>query len=159
VSTYDVLLFLHVLAAFILVAAVVLHAFAITAPTGDGRPAEVVRTLRLIRVGEVLAGVGAVGTLVFGIALVIQVDRYRLWDGWIIAAFVLWLASGGAGDRASRYYSGVRRRAESLAVEGRDGPNPELVGLLRAPRGLALQGLAALLLLLLLVDMIWKPGA
>jgi uncharacterized membrane protein len=159
VSLYETLLFLHVLAAFFLVAAVVLYTYLIAASLGANRPADVARTLGLVRVGDALSGVGMLGTLAFGIALAIQVDGYELWNGWIIAALVLWLAAGGTGDRSSRHYIRVRRRAEALLAEGRDGPSSELAELVRDPRALAVHGLLVLFLLLLLIDMIWKPGA
>jgi uncharacterized membrane protein len=159
VSLYETLLFLHVLAAFALAAAVVLYTVSIGASLGAARPGEVVQVLRLFRVGDALSGIGLVGTLAFGIALAVQVDGYALWDGWIIAALVLWLAAGGVGGRSSRHYGRTRGRADALVAEGRDGPSPELAAALRAPRALALHVLLVALLVLLLLDMLWKPGA
>ena len=158
-SLYETLLFLHVLAAFALVAAVVLYTCVIVASLDADRPGEVARTLRLVPVGDALSGLGMVGTLAFGIALAIEVDGYELWDGWIIAALVLWFAAGGTGDRSSRHYRRARQRAVALAAEGPDEPSAELAALLRSPTALAVHGLLVVLLLLLLVVMIWKPGA
>jgi hypothetical protein len=38
-------------------------------------------------------------TLGFGIWLAISLDAYHPWDGWIIAAIVLWAVAGGTGAR------------------------------------------------------------
>jgi uncharacterized membrane protein len=158
VSRYDWLLFLHVLSAFAVVAAIVLFSVVIAAGRQTDVPSEVERLFRIARVGDVLVGVGSVGVLVFGIWLAIDVDAYQLWDGWIIAAFVLWLALGAVGSRASRIYNAARDRARQLAREG-DAPSPELRALVRSSAGLRLQIVSVVLVLAFLVDMIFKPGA
>jgi uncharacterized membrane protein len=123
------------------------------------RPGEVVRTFRMSTLGDVLSGIGALGTLAFGIWLAFEVDGYKLWDGWIIAAFVLWAIGGGLVDRAARHYRRVRGRASALLRDGRNEPSSELSELLTAQRALVLHGLGVALTVLLLADMIWKPGA
>ena len=158
-SLYEWLLFLHVLAAFTLVAAIVLYTYLIVASLNVDRPGDVVRTFRGVTLGDVLSGVGGLGTLAFGIWLALEVDGYELWDGWIIAAFVLWAASGGLVDRAARHYRQVRARARALLGEGRNEPSSELSALLTSPRVLVMHSLGVVLTLLLLLDMIWKPGA
>jgi uncharacterized membrane protein len=159
VSLYEWLLFLHVLAAFTLIAAIVLYTYLIVASLSVDRPGDVVRTFRMATLGDVLSGVGSLGTLAFGIWLALEVDGYKLWDGWIIAAFVLWATSGGFVDRGARHYRRVRARAKALLGEGRDEPSSELSALLTSPRVLVLHSLGVVLTLLLLLDMIWKPGA
>ena len=139
-SRYDWLLFLHVLAAFALVSAVVLFTVAIAAGWNRDVPSDVVRIFRISRLGEALIGIGSVGALVFGIWLAIDVDGYELWDGWIIAAIVLWLVGSGSGGR--------------LAAAVREGePAPAIDG------ARAMVMVMALSTLLLLLDMIFKPGA
>jgi uncharacterized membrane protein len=159
VSRYDWLLFLHVTSAFALIAAVVLASVLVVVVRNRDVPSEVARLYGLTRLGEVLGGVGSIGALVFGIWLAIDVKGYELWDGWIIAAFVLWLVMGAFAGRAGKVINGVRDRARALASEGGDAPNAELRSLVRDPRGLWLQAATALAVLLLLVDMIFKPGA
>jgi len=158
VSRYDWLLFLHVLSAFAVVAAIVLFSVVIAACRQTDVPSEVERLFRVARVGDVLVAVGSVGVLIFGIWLAIDVDAYKIWDGWIIAAFVLWLALGAVGSRTSRIYNVARDRARQLAVEG-DAPSAELQALVRSSAGLRLQIAAVVILLAFLVDMIFKPGA
>jgi hypothetical protein len=87
---YDWLLFLHVLAAFMVAAtAVVYTAVALGASPGGAA----------IRVADWLWNVGALGTLVLGIWLALYVDGYEIWDGWILGAIAVWLIATGAGER------------------------------------------------------------
>ena len=78
------------------------------------------------------------GTIIFGIWLAIQVDRYHPWDGWIVAALVLWLVAGSAGVRAGRTFEGD-------PVAGRGA-------------GIRFQLINTVGILAILVLMIWKPG-
>ena len=88
---YDWLLFLHLLAAFMLaVTAVTYSAVALGAFAGG--PA--------IRVADACWNVGGIGTLVLGIWLALYVDGYEVWDGWILGAIALWLVATGTGERA-----------------------------------------------------------
>ena len=51
------------------------------------------------------------------------------------------------------------QKAQELNAAGQTGPNSELLALNRTSQGLVLQVLASLVLAMILVDMIWKPGA
>jgi uncharacterized membrane protein len=159
VSRYDWVLFLHVLTAFALVASLVLYTFLIVSSRNLDVPSEVVRMFRISRVGDILVAVGSIGVLVFGIWLAIDVDEYQLWDGWVIAALVLWAIFAEVGRRTGKVYDAARTRARSLVAEGRDTASPELNAMLRSPTGRALQLASLALVLLLLIDMIYKPGA
>jgi hypothetical protein len=159
VSRYDWLLFLHVLTAFSLVAAEVLVTLLIVGGWKLELPSEISRMFRLSRFGDVLFGVGAVGTILIGIWLAIDLDEYKLWDGWVIAGLVLWAALMGVGGRTARFYYAGRDRARALVAEGRDVASPELTAILRSPTGLALHVATVVLVLLLFIDMIYKPGA
>jgi hypothetical protein len=88
---YDWLLFLHVLAAFLLVGTVVVHSAVVL-----GAPAPA----RTISVANLFWNVGGIGTLVLGIWLALYVKGYEVWDGWILGAIVLWLAATGLGSKA-----------------------------------------------------------
>jgi glycerol uptake facilitator-like aquaporin len=107
----------------------------------------------------VLVAVGSVGVLVFGIWLAIDVNAYHPWDGWIIAALVLWLVMGALGSRTGKVYNAARDRARALAREGPDAPSPELRALIQDRRALWLHVAGLVTVVLLLVDMIFKPGA
>jgi len=159
VAFYDWLLALHVLAAFSLVAALVLYTVVIAVSWKLALPSDVSRMFRLTRVGDVAVAVGAVGTLVLGIWLAIDSDDYQVWDGWIIAALVLWALSMETGRRTGTVYNAVRDRAPALVAEGRDTPHPELNAMVRSSTGLALHAATVVLILALVVVMIYKPGA
>jgi hypothetical protein len=130
VSLYDWLLFLHVVAAFSLVAGLGAYGVLVLGNGGD--------TVRRALAPPALAlwNAGGLGVLVLGIWLALEVDAYEPWDGWIVAAIVLWLVASAAGGRLSR---GVREGTADRA------------GLLLAVMGVAT--------LALLIDMIVKPGA
>jgi len=128
VSLYEWLLFLHVLAAFLLVAG--LTACGVLVLGGDAA------RRALSAPALALWNVGGLGVLALGIWLALEVDSYELWDGWIIAAIVLWLVASGAGGQLQR------------AI--REGTFD------RAGVQLAVMSLATLALL---IDMVFKPGA
>jgi uncharacterized membrane protein len=159
VSFDDWLLALHVLSAFALVAGVIVFWVLIVAvrrtDTADG-------TLRLgpaNKVAEACIGVGAGGTIVLGIWLAFSVGGYDIWDGWIVAALVLWVIAMGLGGRASAVYNQGVERARELQADGRLAPDTELLALNRTSQGLVLQTLTSLVVVLVLLDMIFKPGA
>lgn len=156
---YDWLLALHVLAAFSLVAALVLYSIVIVVSRSLTVPSDVSRFFRVTRVGDVAIVVGSIGTLVLGIWLAIDSDDYQVWDGWVIAALVLWLLSMGTGRRTGEFYNAVRDRARALVAEGRDAPDSELAAKLRSNTGLLSHAATVVLVLALLVVMIYKPGA
>ena len=113
----ELVLFLHVLMAFLLAATSVMgSAVVLGAAVPD----------TTVRLSNLLWDVGGIGTLVFGVWLAL--DEYSLLDGWILAAFVLWAAAFELGRRA---------RAEPLPWHW----------------------LRVLVVVLLLADMVWKPGA
>jgi hypothetical protein len=130
----ETLLFLHVLAAFLMVAGVVIFsAFVLGGPVN--------RATRIA--GEAVLGVGELGTLVFGVWLALDIDGYELWDGWIIAAIVLWLLATGAGSQVSQ------------SIQPRDDDSA-----LALPAAVVTaHWVRTLLVLALLFVMIYKPGA
>ena len=159
-SLYDWLLFLHVAAAFALVAALVVYWVVAVAARNVDRPNDSLRYFRIAKPANVLVIAGTVGTLVFGVWLAIDDDAYKLWDGWILAAFVLWAVAAGTGQRGGVTYANAAKLAERLAGEGRgDEPNEELRTLLQDRRAMWLNIVSSLAVLLLLIDMIYKPGA
>ena len=134
---YDTLLFLHVLAAFMVGAAVVM-----TSALVLGAPA----TRAVTRVADRLWDVGGLGTLVLGVWLALYVDGYELWDGWIVGAIVLWVLATFAAVRGRRV---ARRRAPGGAAEGARPLRPDPL----------MHWVGAAATVALLADMIWKPGA
>lgn len=159
ISFYDWLLSFHVLAAFALVAALTVYWTVAVAARGVERPADSLRYFRITRPANVLVVIGTLGTLILGIWLAIDADEYKVWDGWVLAAIVLWAISAESSRRGGENYSEAQKQAERLVAEGRNEPNAELVARLRDRNAALLNGVSSLAILLILLDMIWKPGA
>ena len=87
---------------------------------------------RAFKVGGILAAVGGMGTLILGLLLIWDAE-YEFFTLWVIGALVLWAIGTGAGERAGR--SEDREKGSKL---------------------LAVAGAATVVILIL---MIWKPGA
>ena len=153
----DWLLALHVLSAFAWIAAMVIYSVLVAGLWRTALPSEVVRLFRVSRVGDALVAAGMIGTIVFGIWL--AVDEYELWDGWIIAALVLWVAAAAVGGRTGAFYRAVSDRAKVFVADGQDVPSPELAALARSQRGLVLHVVGSAITLAILVVMVYKPGA
>ena len=158
-SRYDWLLSLHVLAAFSLVAAYVLYGVMIAWSWRRETPAEMLRLTGISRTGNVLMWVGSIGTLGLGIWLALDVDGYSILDGWILGAIVLWALAMETGRRSGTLYARAGTRAAELSAAGQEGPSTELGEILRDRRALMWQALSSLAVLVLLWDMIYKPGA
>ena len=122
----DALLFLHVLAAFLLMATVVMLSGVALGVAAPGRT---------ISLANLFWDIGGLGTLVFGVWLALDIDGYGLLDLWIIAAIVLWLIATELG-----------RRARATVDSGRE-------------RFARWHWLRTAVVVLLLADMIFKPGA
>ena len=90
--------------------------------------------------------VGGLGTLVLGIWLALYVDGYELWDGWILGAIVLWLLATAAELQGGRV---ARRRASEISGEGDAPVRPDPL----------MHWVGTVVTVLLLADMIFKPGA
>lgn len=156
-TKYQWLLVLHVFGAFLVLGGAVFAGIFNVAALRRERPSEVAVLFRLVRVAVVSISLGMVLTLGFGLWLVHDVG-YGWGQTWIVLALVLWVASnamGGAGGKGERR---VRELAERLAASG-DAPSAELSAKLRDPTRLALSWGSGVLVVLILVLMIWKPGA
>ena len=158
-SVHDWLLFLHVLSAFILVGALVLFTFLIAFLWRTDLPRDIARVSGISRLGTVLVGVGSVGALILGVVLAFEANGYAIWDPWIVAAVIMWAAMGELGRRTGLAYDAAGAKARELGAAGHDAPNPELGAMFRSSRGLIFHFATVTVLLLLLLDMIFKPGA
>ena len=158
-SLDDWILALHVLSAFSYVAGVVLFWVLVVAVRGTDTPDGTIRMDPVAKVGNAAVGIGAGGTIVLGIWLAFSIGGYDIWDGWIIAALVLWFISAEIGRRTGAAYMQGMNKAKELRTAGETGPSTELLALNRTREGLVLHVLASAVVLLILVDMIWKPGA
>lgn len=113
----------------------------------------------LTRLADAAVGVGMGGTIVLGVWLAFSVGGYDIWDPWIIAAIVLWLVAAALGRRTSEAYGDGVRKAQTLQAAGQAGPDAELLALNRTSSGVLLKALTTVVVLLIIADMIWKPGA
>jgi uncharacterized membrane protein len=156
----DWLLALHLIAAALLVAALVLFSSLIISgwKTADV-PSSAARMMSISRIGSIVIGIGSLGALIFGIWLAVDIDAYSVWDGWVIGAIVLWAIAMAAGGRSGKAYAAAGERAQELIATGNDAPDAELGALMRGSSGLWLHLVTCTLVLLILIDMIWKPGA
>jgi uncharacterized membrane protein len=100
------------------------------------------------------------GTLIFGIWLAIDADAYQVWDGWVLIALALWLVAAGTGQRGGQTYAEAAKLAAELDGQGRgDQPSEELRVKLQDRRAMWLNVVSSVAVLLIVVDMIYKPGA
>jgi hypothetical protein len=155
VSFDDWIVALHLLSAFALVASMVLFWTLVVATR---KLTDVDARITYGRVGDLggrIIGVGFAGTIIFGIWLAFAKDGYAIWDGWIIAAIVLWAIGGATGGRAGAEYQKVLEHAQELKAAGQ----PAQPGAFRSSSGELMLAISSLAILLLLIDMIWKPGA
>jgi hypothetical protein len=140
---YETLLFLHVLAAFMLMSAVVMLSAAVL-------------SAQLPSSAETLANrlwdIGAVGTIVFGLWIVFREDVYDVTDGWILGAIGLWVVAGALAG-IIRMSIGEAQAAPA-ATEG--GESRAVAWPARAVR---LHWVHAAVTVGFLVLMIWKPGS
>jgi uncharacterized membrane protein len=156
VGTYDWLLFLHVLGAFLVLGGAVLAGVFNFAALRRERPSEIAMLSKFARVGVVSIGIGMVLTLVFGLWLVHHVG-YGWGQTWIVLALVLWVLANALGGIGGGREKKTRELAERLAAEG-DAPSAELTARLRDPVWLALSWGSGIVILVILALMIWKPG-
>jgi len=159
VNLDDWILALHVLSAFAYVGGVVLFWILVVAVRRVDLPEATIRMEPIVKVGNAAVGVGAGGTIVLGIWLAISLDAYQVWDGWVIAAIVLWAISLATGQRTGVAYMQGMTKAQELQASGQTGPSAELLALNRTSNGVLLHFATTVAVLLILVDMIWKPGA
>jgi uncharacterized membrane protein len=157
VSRYDWLLFLHLAGAFMVLGGVVMAGiFNVTALRRE-RPSEIALMFRMAQIAATLISAGLLVTLAIGLWLVSDAD-YGYGETWVVLALILWLLAGALGGIGGGREKETRLLAERLAAEG-DAPSDELQGRLRDPVTLTLSWGSGVLVIVILVLMIWKPGA
>jgi hypothetical protein len=127
---YHTLLFLHLIAAFLLAITVVMYSALALGATSSPR---------MLFIADRCWDVGGLGTLVFGIWLALNLDQYDFFDFWILLALVLWFVATGLGQN-------VQRRMGSEDVRSARAVN-------------SMHWLRTIVVIALLVTMVWKPGA
>src|SRR5687767_4548409 len=123
------MLALHVLSAFAVVAGIILFWVLIVAVRRTDTPEGTLRMGPLTRVADAAIGIGMGGTIILGLWLAFSVGGYNIWDGWIVAAIVLWVITADLGLRASAAYVPGVKKAQELQSAGQTGPSAELLAL------------------------------
>ena len=145
-SWYDWLLFLHVSGGFVFGMSLMTYWGAVLIARRPQGASPVALAETISRPANFVVGASAFVALVFGIWLAIYRDEYELWDAWILISLVLWLVAASAGGVAGSSYA---KAAQSAELEA---------GALRR-RGLLFHTTASVAFLVILVLMIFKPGA
>lgn len=156
-SKYDWLLVFHLFGAFLLLSGAVSIQVLATIAVRRQRPSEVAFYFQLSRIAEMAINVGAVVALLFGLWLTHYIG-YGFGQAWIVASIVLWVASAALGTLGGKRWQGARQEAQRLAASG-DQPTPELERLKKDPLALALTVASGMGAFVILILMIWKPGA
>jgi uncharacterized membrane protein len=107
-----------VLGAFALMGAITLFSIVIVATWRAPRPSDIAAFAGITRAGGLLLVAGTLMTIVFGVWLAIKVDRYRVWDGWVIAAIVLWAIGTETGRRSTDAYGKIGAGGRSARAVG-----------------------------------------
>src|SRR5262245_23815559 len=149
----------HVLSAFSLVAGMILFWVLIVVGRRMDTAGDTLRLGPVAKGGNATVRLVLGGTIIFGVWLAFSYGHYDIWDGWILAALVLWFVGSGTGRKTGEAFNEAPRKALELEEAGQTGPNAELLALNRTSRGVLLHALTSVVVLLIIIDMIWKPGA
>ena len=144
----DTLLFLHVLAAFMLVSAVVM----LSASVLGAQIPSATETL-----ANRLWDISGAGTIGFGLWIVFREDAYDVTDGWILGAIGLWIVAGALAG-IIRKTLGEAEAQPAVAVAGAEGATAGQAVAWPA-RAVQLHWVHAAVTLGFLILMVWKPGA
>ena len=158
-SFLDWIFALHLLTAATLVGSLVMSWIVVVALYSAETADETLSLNRVALVGTATTVAGLAGTIGFGLWLAILHDAFQVWDGWVILAIVLWAIATMAFLRSFVEYAKPAARARALVASGQTGASADLAALNRTRAGLLLRALASAAVVLIVIDMIWKPGA
>jgi uncharacterized membrane protein len=159
VSTYDWLLFLHITGAFLFAGGIVVAGVLSVAAQLRTRPSEIAVLLGLIRFAVIAIGIGSLLTLVFGLWLVSEAPwGYTYGQAWVVAAIALWVVGNAMGAQGGKRERKTQELAAKLAADG-DTPSEELQARMRDPLSMFLSYGSGVLIVVVVVLMVWKPGA
>jgi hypothetical protein len=158
-SFQDWIFSVHLLFAATLVGGFVMSWIVVVSLRSVDAAAETLSFNRVAMVGTIAIILGLPGTIALGIWLAILRPEFHPWDGWVIGAIVLWVIATVAVLRSFVEYRKPARKARELIAAGVTGPSSELVALNRTSTGLLLRALASAAIVLIVIDMIYKPGA
>jgi uncharacterized membrane protein len=159
VTFQDWIFAIHLLFAATLVGGLVMSWILVVASRSVDEAATTLSFDRVALVAVAATVLGLLGTIVLGIWVAILRPQFHPWDGWVIGAIVLWGLATVALARSFFEYRKPAEKARELIAAGHSGPSAELVTLQRTSIGLALRVLASAAVVLIVIDMIYKPGA
>jgi uncharacterized membrane protein len=154
---YDLALCLHLLGAFSLVSGTVVAGVGFEMARRRTSCAEIALLLGLARIGAVLVVAGTLFAASFGLWLV-EIGHWGYGTPWVDAAIGLLTLVVVIGSIGGQRPKQARKLATSLATEG-FSPSAELRSLLDDRIAIALNYLAAVALLAIIVLMVVKPGS
>jgi uncharacterized membrane protein len=157
VSAYQIALLLHIAGAIAYFAGITAAGLAFLSAARQQRPSEIAAVLALARSGVLVALAGTALLLGCAFWLVELSGSIDMGDGWVSAALALFVAAAVLGGIAGQAPKKARKLAAALAG-GDDRRTPELDRLLADRPSLALNVLAALAAIAVLVLMVWQPG-
>ena len=155
-STLEIVLLLHIAAAIVFFAGLLLTVATNTAAVRRSDPAEISVLLSLARIGALITAAGGIAVLAFGLSLVELTGREPS-ETWLSASVALLIAAFALGALGGRN----QRRARKLAAQAHGETAPpaeEIIKLLRNPLTRAANTLATLASVAILVLMVWRPG-
>jgi divalent metal cation (Fe/Co/Zn/Cd) transporter len=159
VSFEDWIFSLHLLGAATLVGSLVMSWIVVVALRTADTPAATLGLHRVAMVATAATVVGLVVAIAFGLWLAILRIDFHPWDGWVIAAIILWVIATVALLRSFVEYAKPVHKAKELSASAHTAPSAELTALNRTSTGLLLRAVASAAVVLIVIDMIWKPGA
>ena len=123
-SFEDWIFALHLLTAATLVGSLVMSWIVVVASARRDTPAATLSLNRVAIVATATTVVGLFGAIGFGIWLTILRDDFQVWDGWVIAAILLWSVATVALRSLLRRVRTTRRESESARRFRPDRPQP-----------------------------------
>jgi hypothetical protein len=155
-SGYQIGILFHLIGVILFFAGAAVAGVVATAAPRRQKPSEIAVVLGLARPGAILLGIGGVVLLIAGFYLSGKIDGFgQRWLEVSILLFVIALVAGALGGRRS---SGVRAYAEGLAERG-EGDEATLRAMLSDRTTWLLQWASVVLSVVVLVLMVWQPGA
>lgn len=151
----DVALFFHIFGAILMFCGMAVAGVAFESGRRREDPAEISLILGLSRIGVVLVAAGALLVVVCGFWLSSETD-ISLGEGWLSAAFGLFLIAAGLGSAAGRRPKEARILATELAAKGSPA-TPELRKLLDDPASRWGNYAALVLMVAVLALMVFQP--
>lgn len=158
-SFQDWIFSFHLLFAATLVGGLVMSWIVVVALYSTNAADETLAFNRVATVANVAIILGLPGTIALGIWLSILRPEFHPWDGWIIGAIVLWVIATAAVLRSFVEYRKPVVKSRELVASGRLGASEELATLNRSFSGLLFRAVGSVAIVLIVIDMIYKPGA